>query len=248
MRVNLRVSLTYAPMVVVLVVVVVGPPARSTPRKKIMEIRKHGRSCNSNSYFLYLRIVNNKIIMNLLSSLLIISAATAASAFQVAPAARVVTQLHGTGEGGQGREDALMYFAPKKVPKQAAAKKEVAPKKKKVAPAWQLDLFKTKVAPKKVVEKKVAPKKVVAEKKAAPKKVAPKKKVVAAKAPAPEKKKAGGFSFGKKAEKAPVAAKEEAPKKKAGFSFGAKKATKAAPVEEKEAPKKSKLPAFFGKL
>merc|ERR1711957_822043 len=131
-----------------------------------------------------------------------------------------------TGEGGQGEEDAAMYFAPKKVGKKAAPKKVVAAKAR-VAPAWQTAF--TKAAPKKakpapVKKAKPAPvKKAAPAKKAAPvKKAAPKK--VAAKA-APEKKKAGGFSFGglgKKAAPKKEAApeKKEAPKKKGGFSFG----------------------------
>merc|ERR1712238_72635 len=119
-----------------------------------------------------------------------------------------------TGEGGQGEEDAAMYFAPKKVGKKAAPKKVVA-SKARVAPAWQTAF--TKAAPKKA---KPAPaKKAAPVKKAKPapvKKAAPKKVVAKA---APEKKKAGGFNFGglgKKAAPKKEAApeKKEAPKKK----------------------------------
>ena len=163
--------------------------------------------------------------MNLLRTILIVSAATAATGF-VAPSSTAAssTRLHGTGDGGQRQEDEAMFYAPPKKAKdpKSAVNNQLPSRNKN---RFQQSLLGIKSfnsiekVPKKAAPKKEAPKKVV--KKAAPKKVAA-KKVVKKAAPKKEEKK-GGFSFGKLGgakKAAPVAEKEEAPKKKSGFQFG----------------------------
>lgn len=107
--------------------------------------------------------------MNLLRTALIISAATAVNGFAPAASAPSSTRLMiSTGEGGQGAEDAAMYFAPPKVGKKVATvnnsldqfKKSRVPGSKFKANALQRKLMnkttETKAAPKskKVEEKK----------------------------------------------------------------------------------------------
>ena len=177
-----------------------------------------------------------------LRAILLLSACGAAHGFQaVAPSSpRTIaspssTRLHGTGDGGQRREDEAMYYGTPPTPKQAT--KTVAPVARKVrqGPAWQrVTQAKEVVEPKKAVPKKAAPKK-AAPKKAAPKKAAPKKA-------AP---KAGGFKLGGLGKK--TAAPEKPAKKSGGFKLGGlgkKKA--AAPEVTSEAPKKKGF--SFGKL
>ena len=105
--------------------------------------------------------------MNLLRTALIISAATAVNGFAPAASAPSSTRLMiSTGEGGQGAEDAAMYFAPPKVGKKVATVNnsldqfKKAPGTKFKANALQQKLMnkttETKAAPKskKVEEKK----------------------------------------------------------------------------------------------
>ena len=164
--------------------------------------------------------------MNLLRTILIVSAATAATGF-VAPSSTAAssTRLHGTGDGGQRQEDEAMFYAPPKKAKdpKTAANSQLPSRNKNrfqqsllgIKSLTSIEKVQKKAAPKKAAPKKAAPKKVAA-KKAAP------KKVVKKAAPKKEEKK-GGFSFGKLGgakKAAPVAKKEEAPKKKSGFQFG----------------------------
>ena len=138
--------------------------------------------------------------MNLLRTILIVSAATAATGF-VAPSSTAAssTRLHGTGDGGQRQEDEAMFYAPPKKAKdpKSAVNNQLPSRNKNrfqqsllgIKSFNSVEKVPKKAAPKKVAAKKAAPKKVAA-KKAAPKKAAP------------------------------VAKKEEAPKKKSGFQFG----------------------------
>ena len=169
--------------------------------------------------------------MNLLRTILIVSAATAATGF-VAPSSTAAssTRLHGTGDGGQRQEDEAMFYAPPKKAKdpKTAANSQLPSRNKNrfqqsllgIKSLTSIEKVQKKAAPKKAAPKKAAPKK-AAPKKVAAKKAAP-KKVVKKAAPKKEEKK-GGFSFGKLGgakKAAPVAKKEEAPKKKSGFQFG----------------------------
>mmetsp|Transcript_21945 Transcript_21945/g.53087 ORF Transcript_21945/g.53087 Transcript_21945/m.53087 type:complete len:114 (-) Transcript_21945:97-438(-) len=90
--------------------------------------------------------------MNLLRTILVISAATATNGFAPAASAPASTRLNiSTGEGGQGKEDAAMYYAPPKVGKKVATvdnslKQTKSAPGSKSSPAWQQAMMGVKKA------------------------------------------------------------------------------------------------------